>query len=48
VGKLGHMPPSFFQRLTSGKVPDKTLKNLDTFASHGMPDVIQGAMQCAL
>ena len=48
VGKLGHMPPSFFQRLTSGKIPDKTLKNLDTFASHGMPDVIQGAMQCAL
>lgn len=48
IGKLKAMPPEFFKKLGSGKISDKVIENLKTFAKHDMPDVITGAMKCGL
>lgn len=48
IGKLKSMPPEFFKKLGSGKISDKVLTNLNTFAKHDLGDVITGAMKCSL
>lgn len=48
IGKIKNMPPAFFKRLSSDKVSDKELQNLELFTKHDMPEVAMGAMSCAL
>ena len=48
TGKLKSVPMGFYERLSSGKLADSVINNLNTFASHNLTDVVQGAMQCAL
>lgn len=48
VGRLKTIPIGFFERLSSSSIPDRVIDNLTVFAHHNLPDVIQGAMSCAL
>lgn len=42
------MPKKFLQKLAQGKIAEKTLKAIDRFAEHNMPDLARSAVQCAL
>lgn len=48
AGKIRSIPPTFFDRLSSSRLPPSLLDNLGIFAKHNIPDLIQGAMSCLL
>jgi hypothetical protein len=48
VGKLRSIPPMFFERLSSSQISQSLLDSLSVFAGRNFPDLILGAMQCAL
>ncbi len=48
LGKLASVPVEFLKRVATGEISDKFLDSMDIFAKQDMPDLLPGAMACAI
>jgi hypothetical protein len=46
AGKLTHIPPDFFQRLATSRVPILLVDTLNKLATRYLPDLVTGVMEC--
>ena len=48
LGKLKELPMNFWERMSAGRIPDSVINTMSTFAHHEFPDLVKGALSCAL
>jgi hypothetical protein len=48
IGSLKSLSPEFIKKLIDGVIPLSTLNSLNIFATRNVPELLLGAMQCAL